>query len=348
MLRVRIGNARRFQTFVKGQGMKKFEALRAQLRRRIENGETIVALGAHDALSARVFEMAGYDAVYMTGHGVGASMLAWTDVGLTTMTEMVWAAKNICSAISVPLIADMDTGYGNAVNVTRAVREYEQAGVAMVQFEDQAMPKKCGFMKGKALVSKEEMVGKVRAAVAAREDPNFMIVARSDARASEGAESMYDRLQAYAAAGADLVYAEAPTNADDVREDAKRRYGKARTYLIGAWLGPRYGLTINDVKAMGYSVVILPEIGFTVAPKGLYDVAVELKETGVYPDFVAQGRQMAWKDVQELIRLPEVQRMETAYLAEDVKQGRWEAEGVPETASYYIDGMDETTAAPNK
>jgi len=327
--------------------MKKFERLRAELRRKIDSGEMVVALGAHDALSARVFEVAGYDAVYMTGHGVGASMLAWSDVGLTTMTEMVSTARNICNAIDVPLIADMDTGYGNAVNVARAIREYEQAGVAMVQFEDQAMPKKCGFMKGKALVSKEEMVGKVRAAVAAREDPNFMICARSDARAMEGAEGMYDRLEAYAEAGADLVYAEAPTNVDDIRADAMRKYGKAKNYLIGAWLGPRYGLTIDDVRKMGYSVMILPEIGFTVVPKGLYDVAVELKKTGVYPDFVAQGRQMAWKDVQELIRLPEIQQMETDYLAAEVKKQRWESEGVPKAESYYIDGMDESTA-PSK
>lgn len=324
--------------------MKKFERLRAQLRHKIESGEMVVALGAHDALSARVYEVAGFDAVYMTGHGVGASMLAWSDVGLTTMSEMVSTARNICNAINVPLIADMDTGYGNAVNVARTIREYEQAGVAMVQFEDQAMPKKCGFMKGKALVSTEEMVGKVRAAVAAREDPNFMIVARSDARATEGAESMYARLEAYAHAGADLVYAEAPTNVEDIREDARRLNGNTRTYLIGAWLGPRYGLSIDDVRKMGYAVVILPEIGFTVVPKGLYDVAVELKKTGVYPDFVAQGRQMAWKDVQDLIRLPEIQQMENAYLAAEVKKQRWESDGVPKADSYYIDGMDESTS----
>jgi 2-methylisocitrate lyase-like PEP mutase family enzyme len=319
--------------------MKRFEVLRAQLKHKIDQGELVVALGAHDALSARAFEKAGYEAVYMTGHGVGAAMLAWTDVGLTTMTEMVWAAKNICNAINVPLIADMDTGYGNAVNVVRAVREFEQAGVAMVQFEDQAMPKKCGFMKGKALISKEEMVAKIRAAVDAREDPNFMLVARCDARAVEGSDSMYDRLEAYAAAGADLVYAEAPRNADDVREDARRLKGKARSYLIGCWLGPRYGLTFQEVAALGYSVMILPEIGFTVAPKALYDVALEMRKTGIYPDLVAQGRQFTWNEVQELIRLPEVQHLENTYLPTDVKLGRWKSEGVPEAGSYYIDGM---------
>jgi len=320
--------------------VERFSRLRAELRARINRGELVVALGAHDALSARAFEKAGYDAVYMTGHGVGASMLAWTDVGLTTMTEMVWAARNICNAINVPLISDADTGYGNAVNMVRTVREFEQAGVAMIQVEDQAMPKKCGFMRGKALISKEEMVGKVQAAVAAREDPNFMIVARCDARAVEGPDSMYDRLEAYSDAGADLVYAEAPRDADDIREDARRLSGlKAKLYLIGVWLGTRYGLTFKDVAGMGYSVMILPEIGFTVMPKALYDVAVEMKQPGTYPDFVKQGKQFAWEEVQELIRLPEVHRIEQPYLPPEVKLERWKTENLPGAESYYIEGM---------
>jgi len=320
--------------------MERFKRLRAQLRQRIDRGELVVALGAHDALSARVFEMAGYNAVYMTGHGVGASMLAWTDVGLTTGTEMVWTARNICNAINVPLIADCDTGYGNAVNMTRTVREFEQAGVAMIQVEDQAMPKKCGFMKGKALVSKEEMVGKIRAAVAAREDPNFLICARCDARAVESADSMYERLQAYSEAGADLLYAEAPRDANDIREDARRLKGlKSKLYLIGLWLGTRYGLTFKDVGDLGYSVMILPEIGFTVMPKALYDVAVEMKTTGTYPDLVKQGRQMKWEQVQELIRLPEVQLLEQAYLPPDVKAERWRSEQLPGADTYYIENM---------
>jgi len=327
--------------------MEKFRKLRAQLRDRIDRGELVVALGSHDALSARVFEKAGFNAVYMTGHGVGAAMLAWTDVGLTTGTEMVWTARNICNAINVPLIADCDTGYGNAVNMVRTVRDFEQAGVAMIQFEDQAMPKKCGFMKGKALISKEEMVGKIKAAVAAREDPNFMLCARCDARAVEGPESMYDRLAAYSEAGADCVYAEAPRHGDDVREDAKRLKGlRAKLYLIGNWLGPRYGLTFKDVAEIVYSVMILPEVGFTVMPKALLDVAVEMKKTGTYPDLVKQGKQMAWEEVQELIRLPEVQSLEQTYLPADVKMQRWKSEKLPGASTYYIDEMQ--TSRPHK
>ena len=316
--------------------MDKFRRLRAELRRKLNVGELIVAPGAYDALSARAIEKAGFDAVYMTGHGVGAGMLAWTDVGLTTMTEMVWTAKNICNAISVPLIADMDTGYGNAVNVIRAIREYEQAGVAAVQIEDQAMPKKCGFMRGKALISKEEMVGKIKAAVQAKEDPNLLIVARSDARAIEGPDSLYDRLKSYAEAGADLLYPEAPRNAEDIREDAKKVKG-APLYLIGIWLGPRYGLTLKDVEEMGYAVVIFPELAFTIAPKAVYDAALEIKKTGKYPDFVKQGKQFAWDELQELIRLPEVSRIEETFLPSEVKVQRWGGEKLPK--DYYIEDM---------
>ncbi len=320
--------------------MERFKKIRAQLRAQIERGELVVALGAHDALSARVYEKAGYSAVYMTGHGVGASMLAWTDVGLTSSTEVLTTARNICNAVNVPLIADVDTGYGNAVNMTRTVRDFEQAGVAMIQFEDQAMPKKCGFMKGKALISKEEMVGKIKAAVAAREDSNFLLCARCDGRAVEDADSMYDRLYAYAEAGADLVYPEAPRNGDDVREDAKRLKGlRGKLYMIGNWLGPQYGLTFKDVADLGYSVMILPNIGFTVMPKALYDVAVEMKRTGTYPDLVKQGKQMAWEEVQELIRLPEVQYLEQTYLPPDVKMQRWRSENLPDASTYYIDNM---------
>ncbi len=320
--------------------MRKFEERRATLKDRIDSTLLTVAPGAYDALTARAVEAAGWEAVYMSGHGVSAGMLAYTDVGLLSMTEMVQTAHNMAQAISVPLIADMDTGYGNAVNVTRAIREFEQAGVAAVQMEDQAMPKKCGFMKGKALVSKDEMVGKIRAAVAAREDPNFLIVARCDARAVEGVEAMYARLEAYAEAGADLLYAEAPRDADDIRLDAAtlNAFGKP-LYLIGNWLGPRYGLTVKDVSDLKFSLLILPELSFTVVPQAVYKAAKEIRDTGIYPDMVENGSQMAWDDVQDLIRLPEVSRIEETFLADDVKEARWGSTVLPGEDDYYIPNM---------
>lgn len=306
--------------------MKRFERLRAELREKVERRKLVVAPGAYDALTARVVEKAGFEAVYMTGHGTGAGMLAWTDVGMTTMTEMVRNAKNICNAVHLPVIADMDTGYGNAINVIRAVREYEQAGVAAFHIEDQMAPKKCGFMKGKICIPTEEMVGKIKAAVEAREDPNLLIIVRCDARAPLGAEEMYKRCQAYWKAGAELIFAEAPLTLEDMKKDSA--WGKS----IGAPLllnGVRHGLTLKDVADLGYAILILPIIAFTVAPKAVYDVLTELKETGRYADLEKQGKAFPWEEVQELIRLPEVRQYEERYLPQEEKLARWGSEGVP-------------------
>lgn len=306
--------------------MKRFERLRAELREKVERRKLVVAPGAYDALTARVVEKAGFEAVYMTGHGTGAGMLAWTDVGMTTMTEMVRNAKNICNAVHLPVIADMDTGYGNAINVIRAVREYEQAGVAAFHIEDQMAPKKCGFMKGKICIPTEEMVGKIKAAAEAREDPNLLIIVRCDARAPLGAEEMYKRCQTYWKAGADVIFAEAPLTLEDMKKDSA--WGKS----IGAPLllnGVRHGLTLKDVADLGYAILILPIIAFTVAPKAVYDVLTELKETGRYADLEKQGKAFPWEEVQELIRLPEVRQYEERYLSQEEKLARWGSEGVP-------------------
>lgn len=306
--------------------MKRFERLRAELREKVERRKLVVAPGAYDALTARVVEKAGFEAVYMTGHGTGAGMLAWTDVGMTTMTEMVRNAKNICNAVHLPVIADMDTGYGNAINVIRAVREYEQAGVAAFHIEDQMAPKKCGFMKGKICIPTEEMVGKIKAAAEAREDPNLLIIVRCDARAPLGAEEMYKRCQAYWKAGADVIFAEAPLTLEDMKKDSA--WGKS----IGVPLllnGVRHGLTLKDVADLGYAILILPIIAFTVAPKAVYDVLTELKETGRYADLEKQGKAFPWEEVQELIRLPEVRQYEERYLPQEEKLARWGSEGVP-------------------
>src|SRR3954451_24686334 len=161
-------------------------APRARLRELLAGPGPVVAPGAYDALSARLVEQAGFDAVYMTGFGTTASLIGRPDVGLLTGSEMVDNARRIAAAVDVPVVADADTGYGNALNVLRTMQLYEQAGVAGVHLEDQVMPKKCGHMTGKAVIAAEEMVGKVRAAVEARQDPDFVIIARTDAAAVHG------------------------------------------------------------------------------------------------------------------------------------------------------------------
>ncbi|MDK2799279.1 MAG: 2,3-dimethylmalate lyase, partial [Clostridiales bacterium] len=164
------------------------EKMTTKLRKLLARDEILVAPGAHDVLTAKIIEKEGFEAVYMTGYGTSASLLGKPDVGLLTMTEMAQRAANIAEAVNIPVIADGDTGYGNAVNVMRTVREYEKAGVACIQLEDQLAPKKCGHMLGREIISKEEMVGKIKAACDARHDPDFMIMARTDARTNYGIE----------------------------------------------------------------------------------------------------------------------------------------------------------------
>ncbi len=168
-------------------------------------------------LTAKIIGRLGFDAVYMTGYGQAASHLGQPDVGLMTMSEMVMRAANMVEACGVPVIADADTGFGNAVNVIRTVREYEKAGVAVIQLEDQVMPKKCGHMLGRQVISKEEMVGKIKAAADTRVNPDFMIMARTDARTVCGIEEALERAHAYREAGADIIFVESPENEEEMR-----------------------------------------------------------------------------------------------------------------------------------
>src|ERR671937_3265694 len=203
-------------SFLNGQ-----QSRRPRLRDLLMGAEPVLAPGAYDALSARLVEAAGFPAVYMTGFGTAASLLGRPDVGLLGMSEMVDNARRIVEAIDVPVIADADTGYGNPLNVVRTVHEYERAGAAAIHLEDQLAPKKCGHLEGKQLISCEEMVQKVRAAVAARGSSDFLLIARTDARAVEGLAAALDRGRHYRDAGADVLFVEAPQSGDEIREVAR-------------------------------------------------------------------------------------------------------------------------------
>src|SRR5213080_5354161 len=188
------------------------------LRELLAGPDLLVAPGAYDALSARLIAQAGFSAVYMTGFGTAASVLGQPDVGLLTMSEMVSRAAALAAIVGDrPLIADADTGYGNPINVRRTVREYERAGVAAVHIEDQVWPKKCGHMEGKQVIPVDEMVQKVRAAVEARQDPDLVIIARTDANAVHGLEDAIHRGKAYHEAGADVIFIEAPRSMTELR-----------------------------------------------------------------------------------------------------------------------------------
>ncbi|HZK24831.1 MAG TPA: isocitrate lyase/phosphoenolpyruvate mutase family protein [Oscillospiraceae bacterium] len=235
----------------------------------------IRAPGAFDAWSARLVQMAGFPAIYMTGYGVSASALGSPDIGLITMNEMVNQAKNM-SAAGIPLIADADTGYGGVLNVMRTVKEYERAGVAAIQLEDQVLPKRCGHMEGKELVTQEEMVSKVRAAVAARASEDTLIIARTDARAVHGFEDALKRAAAYQAAGADIIFFEAPQSVEEMKTVAATLHVPLLANMVEGGKTPF--LTATELEEMGYKLVIYPASTLYAATKSMISVLQSLKE----------------------------------------------------------------------
>lgn len=258
--------------------------MQKQLRDMFNRPGLIVAPGAYDAWSARLVEMAGFPAVYMTGYGVSASVLGQPDIGLLTMTEMARQAKNMAKAVSVPLIADGDNGYGGVLNVIRTVQEYEQAGVAAIQLEDQVLPKRCGHMEGKQVVPVEEMVAKVRAAVFARTS-DIMIIARTDARAVHGFDDAITRARAYAEAGADVIFFEAPQSVDEMKTVAQTVNKPLLANMVENGKTPL--LTTDELEKIGYKLVIYPVSALYTITKSMTDMLKQLKEDGTTANLMA-------------------------------------------------------------
>jgi 2-methylisocitrate lyase-like PEP mutase family enzyme len=251
-----------------------------QLRELLRQDGMITAPGAYDCITARMIQQAGFSAVYMTGAGT-AAMLGYPDYGLVTMSEMVDNAGRIAAAVSVPVIADADTGYGNELNVVRTVREYEQRGVAGIHLEDQGFPKKCGHLENKVVVPLENYLAKIRAAVSARRDPDFLIIARTDARAVLGFEEAVRRTNAALDAGADMAFVEAPESLEEVA--AVPRLVRGPCMLNMVWRGKTPDVTLDDARAMGYKLAILPVLLFN-AVIGVCDRMLdELKQNRRHP-----------------------------------------------------------------
>jgi carboxyvinyl-carboxyphosphonate phosphorylmutase len=281
----------------------------AALRTLLAGPQPLVAPGAYDALSARLVEQAGFDVVYMTGFGTTASLIGRPDVGLLTGAEMVDNARRIVSAVDVPVIADADTGYGNAINVLRTVQLYEQAGVAGLQLEDQVAPKKCGHMSGKAVIETAEMVGKLEAAVAARRDPDLVLIARTDAVAVSGVDDAIARGRAYAEAGADVLFVEAPTSADDVARIAGELRGVAPLVFNWAEGGRTPALPLQRIAELGFSLVIYPIGTLLAATAGIRTLLNSLRADGV-PSLAGLP---SFDEFTDLVGLPEVQQLEQRF-----------------------------------
>lgn len=249
-----------------------------QLRNLLSSGNLIMAPGAYDVWSAKLIEAAGFEAVYMTGYGVSASVIGKPDIGLMTFTEVAVMARNMAMALRVPLIADCDTGFGNTLNVMRCVEEFESASVAAIQLEDQLMPKRCGHMDGKVLIPMEDMVAKIRAAVAARKDPDFVIIARTDARAVSGFDDAVRRAQAYVAAGADVIFFEAPQSAEEVKAVSSALKVPLLSNMVEKGKTPLF--SAKELQEIGYSIVIYPVTTLYAATKHIMETLAVLKETG--------------------------------------------------------------------
>ncbi len=282
-----------------------------RLRTLLAQPDLLVAPGAYDALSARLVAQAGFPVVYMTGFGTAASVLGEPDVGLLTMSEMVSRAAALAAVVGDrPLIADADTGYGNPINVRRTVREYERAGVAAVHIEDQIWPKKCGHMEGKQIIPIDEMVQKVRAAVDARQDPDFVIIARTDANAVYGLEDALRRGRAYREAGADVIFIEAPRSIEELRTIAQA-FPDVPLLYNWAESGKTPLLSLEDIAALGFKLVIFPVSLLFAATHALLDLLKVLKQ-GQTPTAYAE-RMVSFSQFTDEIGLPDIQALERRY-----------------------------------
>lgn len=275
-----------------------------QLRRLLNAPGMVVAPFAYDALQARLVEQAGFPAVYMTGFGTAAAR-GYADVGLLTMSEMVANAKYMAQAVSIPLICDADTGYGNPINVWRTVQEYESVGAAAIHIEDQVWPKKCGFFAGKRVIPRPEMVQKVRAAVDAHTDKDFVIIARTDALAVNGWSDALARAEAYYQAGADVVFVDGIHTQEELEAYAVALPGVPKMY--NGQLRPTHQL-----EEMGFKINIVMST-FMVVAHALRDALKELKDVGA----ISVAGAPHDPEITDLLGLPRIYEMEREYAIDD-------------------------------
>ncbi|HZK83827.1 MAG TPA: isocitrate lyase/PEP mutase family protein [Desulfosporosinus sp.] len=280
------------------------------LRNLIASKEILVAPGAHDVLTAKIIEKAGFKAVYMTGYGQAASHLGTADVGLMTMSEMLARANNFASAVDIPVIADGDTGFGNAINVMRTVRQYEMAGVAAIQLEDQVAPKKCGHMTGRQVIPMDEMVGKIRAAVEARQNPDFVIIARTDARTIHGIDEAIRRSKAYEAAGADIIFVESPESVEEMSKITSSFNVPVLANMVEGGKTPL--LPAQELEKLGYDLVIFPTASTYVAAQAMKNLMAQLMKTGSTESLIPE--MTSFSEFNELIGLSQIRELEKKFV----------------------------------
>ncbi len=283
-----------------------------EFRRMLSNEEVIVAPGVYDCVSAKIAEQLSFPAVYMGGWVTNSSIYGKPDVGFITLTEMVWHARNITSSVNVPVLADADTGYGNPLNVIRTVQEYEKAGVAGIHIEDQAFPKKCGNMPGRHVIPREEMIAKIKAAVDARKNDDFVIVVRSDAYIDYGINEIIERGVAFAEAGADAYFPILYTS-PNVKEDLKKIRAAIDIPLMLTLT--HYGtvayISVQEYVELGCRLLVSPFSAQACAAYALKQFLLELKEKGSFKAYA--DKMISFDEFTRILGLPEINALEEKY-----------------------------------
>lgn len=296
----------------------------SRLKAMIERPEILVMPGAYDPFSARMIELAGFEAIQCTGFGIAGSFLGLPDVSVIGMTEMADRTAAIARSVAIPVMADADTGFGNAVNVWFCVRTFEAAGAAGLNIEDQIMPKRCGHLAGKELVETGEMVGKIAAAVAAKSDPDFVVNARTDALAVMGVEETIRRGNAYLAAGATMVFVDGADSRDAIRRLAREINGPVAVNMVEDGKTPD-GLSFRELEEMGVARVSLPGTAILGALRGMEVILAAVKDSGG----LAADRSLHYpfRKAQSLVGMDEVYRLEAQFLSAEAMERKYSQTG---------------------
>ena len=285
-----------------------------KLRALLRDPGMVIAPGAYDGLTAMLVAQAGFPAVYMTGAGTSVSH-GYPDFGLLTETEMVANAARMVRVVDVPVVADADTGYGNELNVVRTVQDYERAGVAGIHIEDQVSPKRCGHLDGKELVPREDWIAKIRAAVDARRDRDFMVIARTDSRAVIGFDEAIDRANAALDAGADMAFVEAPLTMEEIAAVPKLVRGPCLLNVV--WGGKTPQIDLREAEKLGYKLAIVPGLLLKAAIGACDDVLAELKSSHLHP---APRRGMTVREAFDRVGAREWDVFRTKYRDENTRK----------------------------
>jgi 2-methylisocitrate lyase-like PEP mutase family enzyme len=279
--------------------------LRELLRRR----KAVLLPGAANALTARVIEDLGFEAIYVTGAGVTNTFLGMPDIGLISVSELAAHVAAMRDAVALPLIVDADTGFGNAINVGRTIKTLERAGANAIQLEDQDFPKRCGHFSGKHVIPREEMVQKIRAAADARTDPDLVIMARTDAIAVNGFDDAMERARAYIEAGADMTFVEAPRSKEQIADIPKRLAVPQLINIVAGGLTPM--IPLDELERLGYAVVLYANAALQASVAGMQNVLGQLKERGSLAGLSSELA--SFEERQRLVLKPQFDALEKKY-----------------------------------